>query len=207
MTMVDRYPDPFARPAEVCPMTPTATLGPCYVASPLRRDVSEGLPGLPVRLAFQLVDRSCAPISNAQLEIWHTGFSGFYSAGPTDRCTLGDPEAMAATYGRGGQVSDADGTVAFHTCFPGWYSGRAIHIHLQVVPPGGGRAQIISQVFFQPDLTDEIFASHPDYRAFGEPDVTNDRDGIYRRMGEASVLEHARMPDGAMLAWKRIVVG
>ncbi|MEM1417507.1 MAG: protocatechuate 3,4-dioxygenase, partial [Myxococcota bacterium] len=166
----------------------------------------EGFPGLPLRLALQLLDRDCAPLAGAQLELWHTRNSGLYSEGPIDFCTLGDADAAAATYFRGAQVADAEGKLAFDTCFPGWYPGRAIHIHFQVFLAGATVATRVSQLFFDAPLIAEIFAEHPDYAPFGQPDTPNAADGIFRGVGAASVLQTQRMSDGAMLASKTIQV-
>lgn len=207
MTAMATYPDPFAGSAgSSCALTAPTTLGPCYFTSPVRRDVSEGYPGLPVRLALRVVDESCAPIESARVEIWHTRNSGLYSGGPVPLCTTNDADALAHLYFRGGQVTDADGQVAFDTCFPGWYPGRAIHIHFHVILDGGARATAVSQLFFAAPLITEIFETHPEYAAFGQPDRPNDADSIYRGVGASGILEHERTSDGAMLAWKQLVV-
>jgi protocatechuate 3,4-dioxygenase beta subunit len=206
MTDAASYPNPFGAPGSACALTLGATLGPCFHTSPERRDVSEGYPGLPVRLAFRVVDEACAPIAGARVDIWHTRNNGIYSGGPIDFCTTGDPDAIAHLYFRGAQVSDAEGIVLFDTCFPGWYRGRAIHIHLQVLLPGGTKATTVSQVFFAEGLITEVFATHPDYATYGQPDTPNPSDGIYAGIGASGIVETARMTDGAMLAWKQIVV-
>ncbi|MEM1418178.1 MAG: protocatechuate 3,4-dioxygenase, partial [Myxococcota bacterium] len=112
MTDVASYPDPFAGSAE-CALFAESTPGPCYTSAPLRQDVSEGFPGLPVRLALRVLDGDCAPLAGARFEIWHTRNSGLYSEGPIDFCTLGDADAAAATYYRGAQIADEEGTLAF----------------------------------------------------------------------------------------------
>ena len=205
MTDRDSYPNPFVVPSS-CMLFTSSTLGPCYTSAPDRRDVSEGYPGLPVRLALQILDADCAVIEGARVDIWHTSTRGLYSEGPTDFCTTGDPDAEANTFFRGSQITDADGQVGFDTCFPGWYPIRAIHIHFQVFLPETATATRISQLFFAHDLITEIFDTHVDYVEFGQPDVSNAEDGIYRGIGESGIVETARMTDGAMLAWKQIRV-
>jgi len=37
---------------------------------------------------------------------------------------------------RGIQISDENGIVSFTSIFPGWYDGRAIHIHFVALRPG-----------------------------------------------------------------------
>ncbi len=173
MTGAASYPDPFGALPAVCEATCEMTLGPCHSSSPVRKDVSEGYPGLPVRLALRILDTSCQPAEGATVEIWHTRNSGLYS-GTNDNgefdvsfCTGDDTDAQAHEYFRGIQTTDANGRVDFDTCFPGWYSGRAIHIHF-IVAIGTAR-YLVSQLFFPQDAIDEIFASHPTTRASARP--------------------------------------
>lgn len=94
----------------------------------------------------------------------------------------------------------------FDTCYPGWYGGRAIHIHFRVVL--GGQDYLVSQLFFDDALNEEISTTHPEYADRGSPDTTNVTDGILGDEADLSpyVLDTARMPDGAMLAWKRVAI-
>jgi len=207
MTGVDRYPDPFAAaPGPTCALTLPTTLGPCFFTSPERVDVSEGQPGLPVRLMLRVLDARCAPLVGARVDIWHTANVGVYSGGPIDFCTGEDPDARARLYFRGTQTSNERGIVTFDTCLPGAYRGRAIHIHFQVFPAGSPAAGIVSQLFFPQPLLDEVFATHPDYTLFPPPDTSNAADSIYRSVGTAALVEHRRMDDGAMLAWRDVIV-
>ncbi|MDX2087215.1 MAG: hypothetical protein SFX73_05170 [Kofleriaceae bacterium] len=209
MTAKTSYPDPFATAVATCPLVLCrTTAGPCTAPTTERVDVSEGNPGLPVRLAVKLVTHTtCAPIAGAIVEIWHTHAKGVYS-GQTPSpgfCSGGDAEAPTKNYFRGTQTSDANGVVTFDTCFPGWYPGRAIHIHFSVRI--GGDVYLVSQLFFAQPLIDEIFSCHPDYVAYGAPDTPNANDGVVANGNVAPYLvETARMPDGAMLASKVIAI-
>jgi protocatechuate 3,4-dioxygenase beta subunit len=197
------YPDPFTEGlGTTCTVTCAATLGPCYAETIERKDISEGYPGLPVRLALLVVDDTCAPVAGATVDIWHTSNQGLYSGDDAaEMCTTGDEDALTHRFFRGVQTTDTDGRVDFDTCFPGWYSSRAVHIHFTV--RAGGQEYVTSQLFFAQDLIEEIFSSHPDYKEFGQPDTPNETDGIYFADGE---LEAAQMSDGAMLASKVIVL-
>jgi protocatechuate 3,4-dioxygenase beta subunit len=64
-----------------CRLDAELTQGPYYLdRGILRRDVTEGKPGLPLRLRLNLTDaRSCTPLENAAFEIWHCDASGIYS--------------------------------------------------------------------------------------------------------------------------------
>jgi protocatechuate 3,4-dioxygenase beta subunit len=208
----------------------------------VRQDVSEGYPGLPLRLSLLVVDESCSPVPDASIDIWHTRNSGVYSgddtglgwdgtpidfaagagaaaptpppedaaappsegtaAPPAFSCSLGDREAESRRFFRGTQTTDVNGRVDFDTCYPGWYAGRALHIHFIV--RRDGREYVTSQLYFPEDLTREVCESHPDYVEFGQPDTTNSTDQFFS--GAEHVLDIERQSDGAMLASKTLVL-
>jgi hypothetical protein len=70
----------------------------------------------------------------------------------------------------------------------------------------GGDAWVISQVFFDDALNASIFESHPDYVKYGQPDTTNQTDGIIGDNPGPYLLSTERMKDGIMLAWKKVVL-
>ncbi len=205
--MSGNYPDPFAGGmGAACSLTCAAVLGPCYVTTEVRRDISEGQLGLPVRFAFLVVDEACNPVPDAEVDIWHTSATGFYSGSDApDLCTLGDAGARAARYHRGIQITDAAGRADFDTCFPGWYSGRTIHIHFTV--RANGQEYLTSQLYFEDALSDEIVNGQPVYQDRGTRDTTNADDGLIPQAGQADfIFETERQGDGAMLAWKTLVL-
>ena len=201
MTAKNCYPDPFGTVTS-CPLVCSTTAGPCTAPTSERRDVSDGLLGLPMRLSLKIVSAgTCAPVAGAVVEIWHTQRTGVYS-GQTPSpgfCSGGDAQAPSMSYMRGTQTTDANGRVDFDTCFPGWYPGRCIHIHISVAI--NNQAYVVTQLFFPDSLNQEVFATHPEYTQFGQPNTSNTSDGIF---GPANVCDTARMSDGAMLAWKVI---
>jgi len=208
MTMTHCYPDPFTGNIGACPLICETTAGPCTAEAPVRQDVSEGFPGLPVRLALRVVAATtCTPLANARVEIWHTQRTGVYSGiTPSPAFCYGpDPSAANHLYFRGAQTTDTDGRVTFDTCFPGWYPGRAIHIHFRVYLDNNLHAT--SQLFFADSLNTEIFSEHPEYQEFGLPNRTNITDGIIGKTDPANyVCTTSRMPDGAMLAAKVLAI-
>ena len=114
-----------------CLVLPDLTQGPFPTIDQIeRRDITEGHAGLTLRVGVQVVDESCVPIPGATVEIWHCDIDGDYSAyadGYTD-----DDDGEGTTFLRGSQVANADGIVEFQTVYPGWYAGRAVHIHANV---------------------------------------------------------------------------
>lgn len=209
MTDKATYPDPFGAAAS-CMIVAGTTKGPCTTATDLARvDVSEGWTGLPVRLAMRFVTAACAPIAGAVVKVWHTNIGGSYSGvTPNPGLCLKQPSYSTADFFRGAQTTTADGIVYFDTCFPGWYPGRAIHIHFQVA--SGVTTYKISQLFFPEVLTTDIFKNHSEYRTYGQPDTTFANDGVMAGIPQPSragnIVEWARMTDGAMLASKTITV-
>jgi protocatechuate 3,4-dioxygenase beta subunit len=207
MTASASYPDPFASSlGSACALTCSATLGPCYAETVERKDISEGQPGLPVRMVLMVVDESCNPVEGATVDVWHCSPTGLYSGDDaSEMCTSNDEEARAGRWFRGVQTTDAGGRVEFDTCFPGWYSSRTIHVHFTVRI--GGTEYVTSQLVFDDTLDDEIVASQPIYKDRGARDTKNTNDNV---VGGATVTDYTfqtqRMSDGAMLAWKALVV-
>jgi protocatechuate 3,4-dioxygenase beta subunit len=206
-SMTGTYPDPFTSGlGATCALSCASTLGPCYAATLVRKDISEAQKGLPVRLAFLVVDEACKPVEGATIDIWHTSPAGLYSGeDASDMCTSGDATARASKWFRGVQTTDSKGRVDFDTCFPGWYRGRTIHIHFTVRVKDV--EYVTSQLFFEDAMVDEIVAEQPIYKDRGARDTTNKNDNV---ISEAAVAEYVfqteRMDDGAMLAWKTLVV-
>ena len=204
------YPDPFTGALSACALVATTTEGPCTTATDLlRQDISEGWTGLPVRLALQVVDTSCKPLSGVTVKVWHTNREGSYSGQtPNNGMCLKQQSYSSQDFFRGVQTTDASGKVFFDGCFPGWYRGRAVHIHFQV--KNGATSYRVSQLFFPEDITADIFATHSEYKEYGQPDTVFSNDNIMAGIPVAQrdrhILAVARMNDGAMLASKVVTV-
>ncbi len=220
MTDVASYPDPFESETG-CALLCALTQGPCWAPSaPLRQDVSEGEPGVPLRLALRIVQADgCTPVPGAEVEIWYCNIDGLYSADDIPAqalafCTSDSEHAISGYFFRGRALSDDDGKLSFHGCFPGWYPGRSIHIHLLVRPAesAGERTTAnsvaMSQLFFPEALTAEIFDTVAGYVDKGQPDTSFARDSVARAVADIApfVVEYQRMTDGALLAWKTIAI-
>ena len=211
MTDKASYPDPFTTAATSCVLVASTTDGPCTTPTDLsREDISEAWAGIPVRFALKVVNAACAPIANATVKVWSTNLEGIYSGNTPNpgMCSENNQSYIGMNFMRGVRTTDSEGVVYFDTCFPGWYSGRAIHIHFQV--KNGNTSYRVSQLFFPETVTQGIFANHVDYRGFGQPNTTFANDNIIAPItGDARnrlVLDVARMTDGAMLASKVVTV-
>ena len=64
---------------------------------------------------------------------------------------------------RGYQVTGSDGIARFTTIYPGWYRGRAVHIHFKVRSGSSSSSayEFTSQLFFDDALTDQVYAAAP----------------------------------------------
>ena len=101
-------------------------------------------------------------------------------------------------------MTDSTGIVFFDTCFPGWYSGRTIHVHFIIT---AGSKSLTSQYLFDDALDDEIIGTQPIYNARGNRDTTNTTDSfVSASQYQQFLFQTQRMPDGTMLAWKAIVL-
>jgi protocatechuate 3,4-dioxygenase beta subunit len=212
MTAKASYPNPFAAGAPTaCTKTGALTEGPCYDSmAETIADISYGQPGLPVRLMFQVLDASCKPIANATVSVWHCDPNGVYSGNDSAHenvafCTGNKADYMSHLYFRGVQTTDANGVVAFDTCFPGWYAGRTIHIHFTVT---SGATTFTSQYVFDDALDDEIVSTQPVYDARPKRDTSNGTDTVVSASTYKTFLfQTQQMTDGAMLAWGTITLG
>jgi protocatechuate 3,4-dioxygenase beta subunit len=161
-----------------CVLTPELTEGPYYLDLDLvRSDITEGRPGVAFDLAVKVVDADgCEPIKDAAVDIWHCDAGGAYSGVEGD---------TGSTFLRGIQMTDASGDATFRTIFPGWYTGRAVHIHVKVHL--GGNETFTGQLFFDDDVLDAVYRTEP-YNARGAPDVPNESDGIYGQSGGTTIV-------------------
>lgn len=211
--MGSAYPDPFTTsPGTACTLHCQATIGPCHTTSPERVDVSDGNDGIPVRMSFRVLDDSCNPVPNAIVEIWHTNYRGVYSGQINTMCNR-DAVDRAAMYFRGYQRTDAEGKVHFNSCFPGWYSGRAVHVHLRVMTgdynaADNAQATVITQMLFTDEMIRQIFSEVPLYSAFGQPNTLLASDNVIGGTADKTpyLFDVSRASDGVMLASKTLIV-
>lgn len=161
---------------DTCVLTCTTTLGPCYSANPLvRRDITSGITGMPMRLAFRIVNAdTCLPIQGASVDIWHTNKDGNYSA--LSGVCSNDGTTLSQNFSRGVQITDANGWVYFDSIFPGWYSGRVTHLHATIRI--GATAMVTTQFFFADKVAETVYRNHPLYTNRPNRDRTNLNDNV-----------------------------
>lgn len=178
-----------------CVVRPEQTEGPFFVQEKLNRadirsDPSDGSvkQGVPLHLAFQVsrIDGSaCVPLGGAVIDIWQCDTLGSYSdVRDMSRDTRGKK------FLRGYQVTNAGGIAEFLTIYPGWYQGRAVHIHFKIradAPSKRAFHEFTSQLYFDETITDQVH-KQPPYNSKGKRTVTNATDSLFRRGGKELTL-------------------
>ncbi len=171
--------------ANGCFAKPELTEGPFFVdeklnRSDIRSDPQSKIvqPGALLDLTFKVYGFAdgCGPLPNAMVDVWHCDAMGRYSD-VRENGTLGQK------FLRGYQMTDKDGLARFTTIYPGWYRGRAVHLHFKIRTQKANRNyEFTSQLFFDDALSDKVFPQAP-YAANGRLEMRNAQDGIFRDGG------------------------
>jgi protocatechuate 3,4-dioxygenase beta subunit len=172
-----------------CVVRPEQTEGPYFVdemlsRSDIRSDPSDGsiTEGAQFNLAFnvsQVGSNGCAPLSGAQVDIWHCDANGVYSDAQDQGFNT-----VGKKFLRGYQVTGANGLAQFVTIYPGWYQGRAVHIHFKLRING---YEFTSQLFFDDAFTDQVYTQEP-YAQKGVRTMKNEDDNIFQGGGSQLLL-------------------
>jgi protocatechuate 3,4-dioxygenase beta subunit len=171
-------------------LTAALTEGPYFVDEKLNRSDIRADPvtgvvsaGVPLALTFnvsRVANSACTPLTGAYLDVWHCDAAGIYS----DESANG---SSGRKFLRGYQITDASGVAQFTTIYPGWYSGRAVHVHFKLRLFAGTTKtyEFTSQFFFDESLTSTVHANSP-YNSRGTRNTLNSTDGIYNSLSAAA---------------------
>ena len=177
--------------AATAALTPSMTEGPYWIDELLRRsdvrantssatsNAGAAQDGEPLALKINVLDADNGnkALNGAHVDIWHANAYGLYSDEGSQQ--VGGGTTASNTKGqnflRGYQVtgidaglasSPVDGQVSFKTIWPGWYSGRAIHIHVRVrtYDAGGNVAtNYTTQIFFTDSANNAVLSGAAPY--------------------------------------------
>jgi protocatechuate 3,4-dioxygenase beta subunit len=159
-------------------ITPQQMEGPYFLEAPERSDITEGRPGALLLLTLFVLDRTgVAYPPGIKVDLWAADASGSYSAFVQNSGSR-VVDTRGRSFMRGCQFTDKTGTVTFRTIVPGWYSGRATHMHVMVRERG--RRLLTTQLYFTDDLLETV-SSLDVYRDRGFPDTHNTKDMVVSR--------------------------
>ena len=186
-------------------VTPSMTEGPYWIDELLRRfDVRANTAtassaagvaqaGVPLALRINVLDAaSGGAINGAHVDIWHANAAGLYS-------DEGQNGTSGQNFLRGYQITGVDagaasapagGQVNFRTIWPGWYSGRAIHIHVRVRTYDGSSVatDYTTQIFFSDADNNTVLSGAAPYntRSPKTDPTTDETDMVFQQASGAS---------------------
>lgn len=187
----------------LCVLSQEEVSGPYFRNTKLiRRDITESEPGLPLLIKIKVVERnSCTPLHNVFVDIWHCNARGSYSGWSHINPDLeAEPDNVGKisrtddkTFLRGSQQSDSQGILRFTSVYPGFYAGRATHIHLAIRKPSKNQNDTshfayVGQLYFPEEYNRNVYQldsyTHRKIKPLSAAD-----DEIYKKYhGERSVL-------------------
>jgi protocatechuate 3,4-dioxygenase beta subunit len=161
--------------ASDCKITPTETAGPFPTKIPANfvlKDIRTDRTGVQMTMNISIKNgnNSCNSLAGALVDVWHCDKDGNYS----EYNNFGSVHFL-----RGRQTTDTSGNVGFTTIFPGWYQGRAPHIHVHIFS-STGKSLLITQIAFPKTICDVVYGTATNFYTRGLQDTTNENDGIFR---------------------------
>jgi len=165
---------------ESCAVSPAETKGPFPIKTPSQlvlENIKSDRIGvaLLINLTIENQSKDCSPFEGVLVDVWHCDKDGNYSEyGGT---SMQQTDYTTVHFLRGRQTSDANGKVSFISIFPGWYQGRAPHIHVEVLTASGS-SLLVTQIAFPETITSEVYSS-TNYAAHGQADTLNTRDNVF----------------------------
>lgn len=133
-----------------CSVTPSETAGPFPTITPsslVKSDIIMDRTGVgfKINITIKNTKANCAALKAAIVDIWHCDKDGYYSEyGGTGMQSV---NYTSVHFLRGRQTTDDNGLVTFTSIFPGWYSGRATHIHVHIYNTSG-TSLLVTQIAF-----------------------------------------------------------
>lgn len=163
-----------------CSTSPTETEGPFPTKTPsslVSNDIRSDRTGVAftIKITINNKNNNCAALAGAIVDIWHCDKDGNYSE--YGGSAMQSTNYTSVHFLRGRQVTDANGLVQFTSIFPGWYSGRAPHIHVHVYSASGS-SLLVTQIAFPTDVCDTVYTTSP-YYTKGKQDTSNAKDNVF----------------------------
>jgi protocatechuate 3,4-dioxygenase beta subunit len=164
-----------------CTVSPSETEGPFPTKTPtglIMVDITSDRTGVEMvmNITIQNKNNSCATLAGAIVDVWHCDKDGYYSE--YGGSGMQSVNLQSVHFLRGRQTTDANGLVSFKTIFPGWYSGRAPHVHVHVYD-ASGKSLLVTQIAFPADVCNTVYTTATQYYTKGTQDTSNARDSVF----------------------------
>ena len=159
-----------------CADSPTETAGPFPIKTPadwIRENIVGDRTGvaLMINITIQNTNSNCSPLEGALVDLWQCDAKGNYSEYNGQL----DGDFTNQHFLRGRQTTNAEGKASFISIYPGWYPGRAPHLHLEILG-SSGNSLLTTQIAFPEDISNEVYATQA-YK--GNFDTSNSDDGVF----------------------------
>ena len=174
----DDHASPKTNTGGACELSPRETKGPFPIKTPadlVRENIISDRAGVALLITLTIEDQNnnCSPLAGIFVDLWHCDAEGNYSE-------YGGISMQATNYTnkdflRGRQSTNSNGQVSFISIFPGWYSGRAPHIHVEVLS-ANEKSIRVTQIAFPKSVCDIVYATSG-YK--GTADTLNARDNVF----------------------------
>lgn len=162
-----------------CEASPEETVGPFPnhdSNSLVKPNIALDRQGVAMTMTLTVLSQKndCKPLPGVFVDVWHCDAHGAYSEYGGMR--MQEADHRQEHFCRGRQTTDKEGKVSFESIYPGWYRGRAPHIHVEVLDKDEN-SLLVSQIAFPEGVNSTVYAT-PKY--LGKADTRNDRDYIFR---------------------------
>ena len=171
-----------------CDLSPSETAGPFPIITPaelVRQNIIGDRTGVALLITITVQDQSddCNPLEGVYVDLWHCDAEGNYSE-------YGGTQMQSTDYTeqhflRGRQTTDANGNASFISIFPGWYNGRAPHIHLEILDSNENSIRV-TQIAFPKDTCDTVYATSG-YN--GEANTLNENVNVFSDSLDGNMLD------------------
>lgn len=161
-----------------CSTSPTETEGPFPTKTPsslVTSDIKSDRTGVAftIKITINNKNNSCTALAGALVDIWHCDKDGYYSE--YGGSGMQSVNFTSVHFLRGRQTTDTNGLVSFTSIFPGWYAGRAPHIHVHVYS-ATGTSLLVTQIAFPTDVCDTVYTTA---YSRGKQDTSNTSDNVF----------------------------
>lgn len=159
-----------------CETSPVEMAGPFPIKTPaelVQENIIGDRTGIPliVKIIVENTNADCTLMEGAQVDLWQCDAHGNYSEYSGQQ----EGDFTANNFLRGRQVTNTAGEASFVSIYPGWYPGRAPHLHVEILKDG--TSLLVTQVAFPEDISEAVYVSNG-YQ--GDADTTNKRDSLFK---------------------------